>query len=163
LVFVSPTQISFNVTWPPALAGTTQTLIITNPDCQSVNTTYTLPNGCSPIPVQWISFTGRENNKRVLLNWSTANEISNQYFAIEKSNNAVNGFTEIGTVNSHGINGGNYEFTDNHPDAFNYYRLKQVDFSGGFKYSETVLVKFQGKFNFVLYPNPATQNNSRIQ
>lgn len=168
LVFVSPTQITFSLTWPPSLAGTTQTLTITNPDCQSITTTYTLPNGCTPIPVQWISFTGRENNKKVLLNWATANEISNKLFVIEKSDNGLNGFAEIGTVNSHGINGGNYEFTDIRPSTFNYYRLKQVDFSGGFKYSETVLVKLQSKFNFAIYPNPASQNitveyNERFQ
>ena len=158
LVFVSPTQLTFNVTWPPALAGTTQTLTITNPDCQSVTTTYTLPNGCSPIPVRWISFTGKELNKKIVLNWATANEYNNKYFIVEKSLSPNSGFAEIGRVNSVGIHGGNYEFSDNDPAAVNYYRLKQVDLDGSFKYSEIVLVRLNRKISFAVYPNPAKSN-----
>lgn len=158
LVFVNPTQLTFNVTWPPALAGTTQTLTITNPDCQSVTTTYTLPNGCTPIPVRWISFTGKELNKKIVLNWATANEYNNKYFIVEKSLNPNSGFAEIGKVNSAGINGGNYEFTDNDPAAVNYYRLRQVDLDGSFKYSEIVLVRLNRKISFAVYPNPAKSN-----
>jgi hypothetical protein len=156
LVFVSPTQLTFNVTWPPALAGTTQTLTITNPDCQSVTTTYTLPTGCTPIPVRWISFTGREQNKKAVLNWVTANEYNNKYFIIEKSLSNSGGFAEIGRLNSKNVNGDNYDFTDNDPAAVNYYRLEQVDNDGNFTYSDVVLVKITGKFKFTAYPNPAS-------
>ncbi len=44
LTFVNITQLTFDVTWPTGLAGTSQTLTITNPDCQSVTTTYTFPD-----------------------------------------------------------------------------------------------------------------------
>jgi Secretion system C-terminal sorting domain len=156
LVFAGPTQLTFNVTWPPALAGTTQTLTITNPDCQSVTTTYTLPTGCTPIPVRWISFTGREQNKKAVLNWATANEYNNKYFIIEKSGSNNSGFAEIGRINSKNVNGDTYDFTDNDPAAVNYYRLKQVDNDGNFTYSDVVLVKITGKFKFTAYPNPAS-------
>jgi hypothetical protein len=45
--FVSPTKILLEMIFPPSLAGSTQTLTITNPDCQSVTTTYTLPTACN--------------------------------------------------------------------------------------------------------------------
>jgi hypothetical protein len=45
--FISPTKILLEMIFPPSLAGSTQTLTITNPDCQSVTTTYTLPTACN--------------------------------------------------------------------------------------------------------------------
>jgi Secretion system C-terminal sorting domain len=156
LVFVSPTQLTLNIIWPQSLAGTTQTLTITNPDCQSVTTTYTLPTGCIVIPVRWVSFTGREQNKKAILNWATGNEYNNKYFIIEKSGSNNSGFAEIGRLNSKNVNGDNYDFTDNDPAAVNYYRLKQVDNDGNFTYSDVVLVKITGKFKFTAYPNPAS-------
>ncbi len=157
LVFVNPTQITFDITWPPALAGTALTLTITNPDCQSITTSYTLPVGCLPLPVRWLSFTGREMNKRVVLNWATASEYNNHYFIVEKSINGSSDFTEIGRLNSKSENGDNYEFWDNDPSSINYYRLKQVDKDGKSSYSDNVLVKLLGKFSFAAYPNPANQ------
>ncbi len=155
LVFVSPTQITFNITWPAALGSSTQTLTIVNPDCQSITTTYTLPTVCTPIPVRWVSFTGREQHKKVALNWVTANEVNNQFFVIEKSESLNGVFTEIARLNSKSENGGTYDVVDNDPAAVNYYRLKQVDKDGRFQYSETVLVRLQGKLKFAAYPNPA--------
>lgn len=153
LVFVNPTQITFNVVWPPALAGTTQTLTITNPDCQSVTVNYTLPNGCAPLPVHWLSFTGSPVNRRVLLNWITDQEPDNLLFDIERKN--INGiFEKIGRVNSRGINGGNYEFYDDYPDEVNFYRLKQMNMDGSFTYSNIVKVELSKIFTLVVYPNP---------
>jgi hypothetical protein len=139
------------------LAGTTQTLTITNPDCQSTTTSYTLPVGCVPLPVRWLSFTGREMSKKVVLNWATASEYNNKYFVVEKSTNGGTNFVEIGRLNSKGDNGNSYDFWDNDPAAVNYYRLRQVDNDGKSTYSEIVLVKIQGKFSFTAYPNPANQ------
>lgn len=155
LVFVNPTQITFTVVWPPVLAGSTQTLTITNPDCQSVTTTYTLPTGCTPLPVRWISFTGREQDKKVALNWVTANEYNNKYFIVEKSVTGTGSFSEIARLNSKSDLGGSYDAVDTDPAAVNYYRLKQVDRDGSFQYSDIVVVKLTGKFSFAAYPNPA--------
>lgn len=153
LVFVNPTQITFNVVWPPALAGTTQTLTITNPDCQIVTVNYTLPNGCAPLPVHWLSFTGSPANRRVLLNWITDQEPDNLVFDIERKN--FNGlFEKIGRVNSKGINGGNYEFYDDSPEEINFYRLKQINVDGSFTYSNIVKVELSNIFTLVVYPNP---------
>jgi Secretion system C-terminal sorting domain len=161
IVFVSATQITFNIVWPPALGGSTQTLTITNPDCQSVTTTYTLATGCVLIPVKWISFTGKENNKKVDLNWVTTNESNNKYFSIEKSVDGATNFVEIGRANSKSVNGATYDFTDLNPSAINYYRLKQVDLNGAITYSDIVLVKVFGKNSFLAYPNP-TKNELHI-
>ncbi len=157
VVFVSPTQITFNIVWPTTLSGTNQTLTITNPDLQSVNANYALPNGCALVPINLISFTGKEADKRVQLDWVTENEINSDYIVVEKSTDKFT-FNEITRMNSIGVNGGNYQHFDNNPADINYYRLKQVDVSGAFKYSNIVTVRFNEKLGFSLYPNPASSS-----
>ncbi len=155
IVFVNPTQITFNVVWPTTLNGTTQTLTITNPDLQAVTTTYTLPTGCILVPLDLISFTGKGIDKRVQLDWTTENEVNSDYIGLEKSTDKYT-FSEIARFNSIGLSGGNYQHFDNNPADLNYYRLKQVDVSGAFKYSNIVTVRFNEKIGFSVYPNPAS-------
>lgn len=156
LVFVNPTRITFNVVWPPALAGTTQTLTITNPDCQSITTTYTLPIGCVPVPVYYLSFTGRDIGRKVQLNWVTATEPGNAYFEVEKKNTRGD-YAVIGTVNSQGRNGGSYSFIDDNPLPINFYRLKQYNIDRTFTYSTIVLVEMKSANSFTVYPNPVKE------
>jgi hypothetical protein len=155
LVFVNPTQLTFKIVWPTTLAGTTQTLTITNPDLQAVTTTYTLPTGCVLVPLNLISFTGKGIDKRVQLDWTTENEVNSDYIVVEKSTDKFT-FNEIARLNSIGLSGGNYQHFDNKPSDINYYRLKQVDVSGAFKYSNIITVKFNEKLGFTVYPNPAS-------
>lgn len=156
LVFVGPTQLTFNVVWPPALAGTTQTLTITNPDCQFVTTTYTLPVGCAPLPVHWLSFTGRDIGRRVQLNWVTDYEPGNSSFVIERQNSRAE-WISLATQNSKGINGGSYIQMDDNPMPVNFYRLRQVNADGTFTYSAIVKVEIKSSNNFLVYPNPAKE------
>lgn len=154
IVFVSPTQITCNVIWPAALAGTTQTLTITNPDCQFVTTTYTLPTGCSSLPVTYVSINGKEVNRKVILNWETSYETDNQYFEVQKRN-ADDEFKAIGLVNSKGfVTGSSYQFTDHTPSSLNYYRIKQVNTDNSFAYSSTITVKVLPSGKFLVFPNP---------
>jgi hypothetical protein len=46
-----------------------------------------------------------------------------------------------------------------------YYRLKQIDFSGTFTYSKTILVGHPGSnvIQFNLYPNPVNQSTLNIK
>jgi Secretion system C-terminal sorting domain len=153
--FISPLQVNFKLTWPTSLEGTSQTLTITNPDCQSINTVYTLPTLCAALPVNYINFSGKKVNKTVLLDWSTENEIDNDFFLVEKSNDQIN-FTEIGKIKSSGVVNGFYQFFDNNPSKINYYRLKQVDINGGFKYSKIIIVEYENNNDLLfIYPNPA--------
>jgi hypothetical protein len=80
--------------------------------------------------------------------------VNSDYIGLEKSMDKYT-FSEIARFNSIGVSGGNYQHFDNNPDDINYYRLKQVDVSGAFKYSK-VTVKFNDKQVFSVYPNPAS-------
>jgi len=113
----------------------------------------------SSLPVTWLAFDAFENEQQeVELYWSTATELNNDRFEIEKSYNGKD-FEMIGEVLGQGtINSqSNYQFVDTTPsDGINYYRLRQVDFDGTDDYSElkSVFVDFRREFNISLSPNP---------
>jgi 1,4-alpha-glucan branching enzyme len=115
------------------------------------------------LPVTWLSFTAQKNGVHsVLLNWSTQNEINNNYFEVERSNDGIS-FTKIGSVNAITGNGElHYVFTDNIPlNGFNYYRIKQVDKEGNYQYSSTQRISLNDIIKrWNLYPNPAKNNTS---
>ncbi|MEO8086361.1 MAG: T9SS type A sorting domain-containing protein, partial [Bacteroidota bacterium] len=116
----------------------------------------------SPLPIELLSFTATPvDNKEVLCKWSTATEINNDFFTVERSHYASS-FETVGEVdgagNSTAVLG--YSFIDEHPYmAVSYYRLKQTDFNGEFSYSKTVAVDInKNKSGVLVYPNPTTDH-----
>ncbi|MBC7651633.1 MAG: T9SS type A sorting domain-containing protein, partial [Deinococcales bacterium] len=91
----------------------------------------------------------------VYLQWLTANEVNNDYFNVQFSNDGSNGWTTIGKVNA---GNGNYSFLHTSPVfGSNYYRLQQVDKDGRTSYSEVRMVQFGSTPSIAkLYPNPIT-------
>ncbi len=118
-------------------------------------------NICSsnpPLPIELISFNASCNNQNVDLKWSTSSETNNDYFSIEHCSDAIN-WEVAGIVDGMGISNilVNYSFTDINPhDNDSYYRLKQTDFDGNFKYYSLIsLENCGGTLNAVnIYPNP---------
>jgi cephalosporin-C deacetylase-like acetyl esterase len=110
----------------------------------------------SLIPIELSSFKGAIKDKTNELTWITASEINNKGFEIERSDDAKRwqklDFIE-GKGNSSQLN--TYNFTDNAPLSTSYYRLRQIDFNGAFKYSNIVsLIRNKNK-EIIIYPNPA--------
>lgn len=101
-------------------------------------------NAASPLPVVWLSFTGnRMPNGTVQLNWSTATELNNSHFEVEKTTDGKT-FTKLDEVKGNGTTNkiSKYTYTDKQPGTASvYYRLKQVDFNSKFEYSKLVAVK----------------------
>ncbi len=94
------------------------------------------------LPVQLLSFSAQRKDNANLLTWTTATEINNNYFMIERSEDALL-FEEIGQVSGNGNSNQllNYYFQDDR--AFQnviYYRLKQVDFDGQSTFSDIILL-----------------------
>ena len=87
-----------------------------------------------PIPVELTSFTASATGNNVLLEWSTASEINNYGFEIERR--SINSeFDVVGFVAGSGTTTEirNYAFTDDRiADGKYSYRLKQLDFDGSF-------------------------------
>ena len=105
------------------------------------------------------SFTAVTNNGDVVLDWSTATELNNFGFEVQRAI-AGNEFATIGFVNGNGTTteAKTYRFVDPNLTSGNYtYRLKQVDFNGTFSYSDEVNVDVTALVQFELsqnYPNP---------
>jgi autotransporter-associated beta strand protein len=101
----------------------------------------------SPLPIELLSFNAMQNETAVDLLWSTASEINNDYFTIEKSKDAMHFeqvFTKKGAGNSNTVL--NYKEVDKNPfSGVSYYRLKQTDFNGDFTYSDIVPVSMINK------------------
>jgi hypothetical protein len=109
------------------------------------------------LPVELIFFEANVVGRDVRLDWATATEKNNDYFAIERSSDGRN-FREIGRVEGNGNNSDrlNYSFTENNPSGTLFYRLKQVDFDGSFEYSEVrrVQVSLPKVVDATIFPNP---------
>lgn len=87
------------------------------------------------MPLTWQYFDATEKSGNVQLNWQTAKEYNNQYFAVQHSSNG-NQWSTIGKVNSN--NAQRYQFVHLQPGkGRHYYRLQQVDLDGRFSYSTT--------------------------
>jgi hypothetical protein len=113
----------------------------------------------SPLPVELTSFTAYVQKNSVTLNWSTASELNNNGFEVQRS--LLNSeFVTVGFVKGAGTSSlqKEYSFTDQNLSNDKYsYRLKQIDFDGTFEYSDEVEVIVVSLDNYSLvnnYPNP---------
>ncbi len=109
------------------------------------------------IPVELVDFKAQKQNTAVKLAWSTATELNNAYYAIERSDNAKT-FEKIGEVSGYGNSqqARSYTFMDEKPmNVVNYYRLRQVDFDGKETVYKTVSVHFGQSTTTKVYPTVA--------
>jgi len=115
------------------------------------------------IPVELTSFIAETNVNKVFLNWSTATETNNLGFEIErklKNQDWVRIAFEEGNGTTTEVN--NYSYVDDYSllpyEGTVLYRLKQIDFSGNYEYSEQVAVNLdfiQSDYYISQnYPNP---------
>ena len=111
------------------------------------------------IPVELISFSASIKNNSITLSWTTATEINNRGFEIQRRNEN-NTWLTIGFVQGKGTatEVQSYSFIDENLTSGKYsYRLKQIDFDERFEYSNVVNVNIGYPLSFELsqnYPNP---------
>ncbi|MGI4872776.1 MAG: T9SS type A sorting domain-containing protein [Janthinobacterium lividum] len=140
------------------------TVPMTTTDYYGGVTTQNVPFsiGTMPLPVTLTAFTAQAaGNRDALLQWSTATEINNASFEVERSFDGV-AFAKIGQVAGQGnkLTPTNYTLTDANVAAKAsgpvYYRLRQVDQDGTAAYSPVRSVSFTLAAGLALYPNPAS-------
>ena len=124
-----------------------------------VFTLSTIDPIANPLPVNWLSFTGRYFDGAVELTWSTALELNNESYSIERSADG-HSFKSIGTVAGRGTTNltSTYSFKDEQPlTGVGFYRIKQIDTDGKFSYSKGIKVSSSESVlkALRLYPNPA--------
>jgi hypothetical protein len=147
--FVSHTQ---NALQEGTAAVNSNSLTITVPP---LSTTAILLANQTTLPVNLISFSGKASSEGNVLLWSTAEEINNQGFDVERSVNGVT-FEKIGFVAGKGSTSAkiDYRFVDIQPLVNAYYRLKQLDFDQSYTLSKSINLKNESGVKLIVYPNP---------
>lgn len=112
----------------------------------------------APLPVQLVRFSAQRGSTGVALTWTTASELANAGFAIERSADGTS-WHQLAFVAGSGnsAQARYYHYTDSSaPRNAQFYRLRQVDFGGATTYSPIQLVAQQlTGVALLLYPNPA--------
>ncbi|MBL4861476.1 MAG: T9SS type A sorting domain-containing protein, partial [Crocinitomicaceae bacterium] len=122
---------------------------------------FAIAVGIGVLPIELIEFNATVVGDNVELNWVTVSELNNDFFTIEKTINGID-FEYVGTVKGVGTSDATnyYDLLDLRPHSgVSYYRLKQTDFNGAYKYSEVIAVNFEqvSETSLVteLFPNPS--------
>jgi hypothetical protein len=126
-----------------------------------MNASLWLAKVLEPLPVELISFSANNINDKIYLNWTTATQLNNFEWNVERRSVTGNEEWSVdGTVKGAGTNNvkTSYSFTDkNILNGTIEYRLKQIDQDGKFTYSNTISVSAGKPSAFALennYPNP---------
>jgi len=120
---------------------------------------FTANGNGTPLPISLLEFNAQPLLDKVELSWTTATEINNDYFTVERSKDGVS-FNPVVDVEGAGNSNTvlHYKTMDEEPfDGVSYYRLKQTDFDGRSEYSDIRVVNFkrENKQEWVVYPNPS--------
>lgn len=116
----------------------------------------------TPVPVSWYEFNAIKLESKIQLDWSTASEINNSHFEIQRSTDGENWQIlgqQSGKGNSSDIS--DYSFLDANPNiGVNYYRIKQIDFDGKSSFSIIRTVDFSTEMVIQpnIFPNPANES-----
>lgn len=107
-----------------------------------------------------LPLSGAEFQIGNMLEWSTALELNNERFIIQRSLDGIS-YEDIGRVDAAGLSNEEtpYHFMDiGINDQKAYYRLKQIDDDGTASYSQTALVnkKMENKFMVMSMSSPET-------
>ena len=120
----------------------------------------------TPLPVELTSFNAALKFDIVELKWSTASELNNDHFTIERSTDLEN-FQVVATIPGNGTSNVLHHYYTLDPNPVygrSYYRLKQTDYEGKYSYSDVRLIDYEGpKFSSLrAYPNPLSGSNLTI-
>jgi hypothetical protein len=99
-------------------------------------------------------FDVKEINGHIQLNWTVLSEKNNKLFEIERRLN-LGGWINLGQV--YETENGNYSFIDHYPvNGELEYRIKQIDYSGNYIYSNLISISFGISFDSEVdaVPNP---------
>ncbi len=111
------------------------------------------------LPVTIINFSAIKENSKSKITWSTAQEINSSEFLVERSTDGGTSWQLIDTRAAAGNSSTliDYIVYDLNPlKGLNLYRLRSVNLDNRSEFSAIRRVNFENKYNYSVYPNPAT-------
>ncbi|MCO5286382.1 MAG: T9SS type A sorting domain-containing protein [Chitinophagaceae bacterium] len=106
------------------------------------------------LPVTALSFTGKNQNGKAILNWSVASEVNHLNYIVERSKDGTR-FESLSTITPISNNGftGKYSYTDIKPESgTNFYRLKLTSVTGNISYSDVIKLEFNEGKSVTFFP-----------
>lgn len=133
------------------------------PDSKTWFSPYAFRLNYTPtLPLTLLDFTATLQESKVLLKWTTTNEVNTSKFDIERSLNGID-WNALGNKDATSLSGiNNYDYIDANPNyGINYYRLKMIDKDGSYTYSPIRTVEVsKPNTPFVIAPNPAKSSTT---
>ena len=149
---VGSTQMPFSITTDPASSAANRFVIIFKPG--------------SILPVTLTDVKAYQKEQGIQVDWTAHTEINVDHYEVEKSTTAQQ-FEKAGIVNARQNNSVTEYygwFDKNVVTGNNFYRIKIVDKSGSFKYTDIVKVRIaKGEGSISIFPNPVKNKLMHIQ
>ncbi len=123
-----------------------------------------IASSSGPLPISLTYFKASIEQDKVKLQWQTASELNNKLFLIDRSGDGLE-YTPIGSISGAGNSSSqkNYELYDLQPNTgINYYRLKQIDVDGAYKFYPILAVEMDKEIDFSIHPNPVGTDKNII-
>ncbi|MFC3812018.1 T9SS type A sorting domain-containing protein [Lacihabitans lacunae] len=120
------------------------------------------------MPVQIVSFNGKNKNGYNDLKWKIANPIDFDYFQVQRSFDSKSFETVSEKIPLRNTEDYYWSEKSNLSNNFNYYRLLMKDKDGSIRFSKIISIQnFSNETDLVLYPNPVVSElniawNSKI-
>lgn len=117
-----------------------------------------------PVPIVLLSFEAQSLGLAIQLNWSTASETNNDYFTIQRSDDAVY-FQDVICVQGAGNSNSVIHYMANDQKPFEgdiFYRLMQTDFDGATSYSDIIVINYTKTLPFTVFPNPFSTSTNIV-
>ncbi len=138
-----------------------------NPSCCKEITTldqacadYAYVSSEAILPVDLISFTAEVSSFVNTIQWKTAWESDVEKYILERADfGDAESFTAIAEIYSKGDTefGHEYSFTDRSASDYSYYRLKSMDYSGEFSFSEIVTLQRETMDEPIVFPTATSE------
>ena len=117
---------------------------------------FAISNSASLLYASLLTFSGRQEQQKVLLQWITTTEQNTHYFEVERSTNGIS-FAPIGIIGAAGnsVTERNYQFNDERPlNGVVFYRLRIVNLDGKFSYSQVISIRIAVLSKIWVGPSP---------
>jgi len=120
---------------------------------------FVILKGLNVLPVTLIDFNAKCNNDKITFYWSTATELNNDHFILERANANKMIFEPISSIKGNGTSNSinTYSSVIENKGSDYYYRLRQIDYDGKETVYQTIhpnCLKTNSIKDAVIYPNP---------